>query len=69
MIQCKFLINMKDSERSLDSIADTAKQIQNGTNPMTDLVFNPVTGEFEQRPRGTSNDGDVVNEMAKTGFA
>lgn len=60
---------MTNLERNLDSIADAAKQIQDGTNPMTDLVFNPVTGEFEQRPRGTANDGDVVNEMAKTGFA
>lgn len=60
---------MAYSEQRQDSIAETAKGIQDGTNPMTDLVFNPVTGEFEQRPRGTANDGDVVNEMAKTGFA
>ena len=60
---------MTNSERNLDSIADAAKKIQDGTNPMTDLVFNPVTGEFEQRLRGTANDGDVVNEMAKIGFA
>lgn len=60
---------MAFTEKNQDSIADVAKNIQDGNNPMTDLVFNPVTGEFEQRPRGTASDGDVVNEMAKTGFA
>ena len=60
---------MAYSEQRQDSIAEVAKNIQDGTNPMTDLVFNPVSGEFEQRPRGSANDGDVVNEMAKDGFA
>lgn len=60
---------MANSKPRQDSIADVAKKIQDGKNTMTDLVFNPVTGEFEQHPRGTANDGDVVNEMAKTGFA
>ena len=60
---------MATSEQRQNSIAEVAKEIQDGTNPMTDLVFNPTTGEFEQRPRGTAGDGDVVNEMAKTGFA
>ena len=36
---------------------------------MQDLVFNPVTGEFEQRPRGTHGAGDVVTDMTKDGFA
>jgi hypothetical protein len=60
---------MAYSEQRQDSIAEVAKNIQDGANPMTDLVFNPISGEFEQRPRGSANDGDVVNEMAKTGFA
>lgn len=51
------------------TIADIAKGIQEGKNEFIDLVFNPVTGEFEQRPRGTAGDGDVVVDMAKTGFA
>lgn len=51
------------------TIAQVAKDIQEGKNEFIDLVFNPVTGEFEQRPRGTAGDGDVVVDMAKTGFA
>jgi len=36
---------------------------------MTELVFNPATGEFEQRAQGTSGEGDVVTNMTKDGFA
>lgn len=36
---------------------------------MTELVFNPVTGDFEQRPSGTSGAGEVVTAMTKDGFA
>lgn len=36
---------------------------------MTELVFNPQTGEFEQRPQGTAGAGDVVTDMTKGGFA
>ena len=36
---------------------------------MTELVFNPETGEFEQRPIGTAGEGDVVTDMTKGGFA
>lgn len=36
---------------------------------MTDLVFNPETGEFEQRAQGTAGEGDVVTSMTKGGFA
>ena len=39
-------------------------------NSMKDLVFNPVTGDFEQVPRGTyRGPGDVVTEMTEKGFA
>lgn len=38
---------------------------------MKDLVYNPVTGEFEQVARGESNNsqGTVVTEMTEQGFA
>lgn len=33
------------------------------------LDFNPVTGEFIHRPKGSSAPGDVVTEMTDKGFA
>lgn len=36
---------------------------------MMDLVFNPETGDFEQIPKGTAHEGDVVTDMTKDGFA
>ena len=38
---------------------------------MQELVFNPQTGEFEQRRRGSAApaSGIVVTEMTKEGFA
>lgn len=36
---------------------------------MTELVFNPTTGDFEQKPIGTAGEGDVVTDMTKGGFA
>jgi hypothetical protein len=36
---------------------------------MTELTFNPATGEFEQRPEGSSGPGEVVTTMTKEGFA
>ena len=36
---------------------------------MTELVFNPTTGEFEQKPIGSASAGDVVTDMTKGGFA
>ena len=36
---------------------------------MTELTFNPATGEFEQRPAGSSGPGEVVTTMTKEGFA
>ncbi len=36
---------------------------------MMDLVFNPETGNFEQIPKGTAHEGDVVTDMTKDGFA
>ena len=36
---------------------------------MMDLVFDPVTGDFKQVPKGQQHVGDVVTEMAEKGFA
>lgn len=36
---------------------------------MMDLVFNPETGNFEQIPKGSAHEGDVVTDMTKDGFA
>lgn len=36
---------------------------------MTELAFNPLTGEFEQRPEGSTGTGDVVTKMTEDGFA
>lgn len=36
---------------------------------LCDLGFDPTTGEFVQRPKGTSAPGEVVTEMTKGGFA
>lgn len=56
------------NESRNNSLAEAVKEQQHG-NTMTDLVFNPTTGEFEQRPHGTSGAGDVVTDMTKDGFA
>lgn len=36
---------------------------------MMDLVFDPVSGDFKQVPKGTPHVGDVVTDMATKGFA
>lgn len=36
---------------------------------MMDLVYDEVTGEFKQVPRGESTNGTVVTEMTEQGFA
>lgn len=52
------------------SVAKTVKKIQNKGAAVTDLVFNPVTGEFEEIPHGmVPAVGEVVTEMTKYGFA
>lgn len=39
------------------------------TSTLKDLVFNPETGDFEQVPVGTVNEGDTVTKMTENGFA
>lgn len=59
------------TEFELDKLGESVKsQRQNGGSALTDLVFDPTTGEFKQVPKGTqSGPGDVVTEMTEKGFA
>ena len=49
---------------------EVREQGLNQGSSMKDLVFDPVTGDFRQVPRGSHHgDGDVVTEMTNKGFA
>ena len=49
---------------------EVRKEGLNQGSSMKDLVFDPVTGDFRQVPRGSHHgDGDVVTEMTNKGFA
>ena len=50
---------------------DVRTQGGQGTGTMSELVFNPTTGEFETVAQGTSTHGSemIVTEMTKEGFA
>lgn len=39
------------------------------TSSLKELVFNHETGDFEQVPAGTANEGDTVQKMTIDGFA
>ena len=45
------------------------RQGENQGGTMTQLVYNPDTGEFEQVAKGSAHVGDVVTEMREKGFA
>lgn len=55
----------------LNSLAeDVRTQGYNPTASMKDLVYDPVSGEFKQIRKGTTTDeGEVVTEMTRKGFA
>ena len=55
----------------LNSLAeDVRTQGYNPTASMKDLVYDPVSGEFKQIRRGaTTDEGEVVTEMTRKGFA
>lgn len=57
--------------QELDNLAeDVRDEGLNQGGSMKDLVFDPVTGDFRQVPRGTHHgEGDVVTEMTNKGFA
>jgi len=56
------------NESELTNLAKVVRDTQHG-NQSNELVFNSVTGEFEQRPAGTAGDGEIVTDMTKEGFA
>ena len=50
---------------------DVRTQGGQGTGTMSELVFNPATGEFETVAQGSATSGSnmIVTEMTKEGFA
>lgn len=50
-------------------IAEAVKKVQKGSS-IIDLVFNPVTGDFEELPSGmVPAVGNVVTGISRIGFA
>lgn len=41
----------------------------NQGHSMTDLVFDPITGDFVLVNKGEAHEGDIVTEMTEKGFA
>lgn len=59
-------------EKSLKNLGKEVRtQGGQGTGTMSELVFNPETGEFETIARGEDTEGSeiIVTEMTKEGFA
>ena len=59
------------NEQELTNLAEAVREegLHQGSS-MKDLVYDPVTGDFHQEPRGTHRgEGDVVTEMTDKGFA
>ena len=50
---------------------DVRTQGGQGSGTMSELVFNPATGEFETRAAGSETNGNemIVTEMTREGFA
>ena len=58
--------------QSLEQMGNDVRiQSGQGTGTMSELVFNPATGEFETKPAGSVTSGSEMNvtEMTKEGFA
>ena len=60
-----------NNEQQLNNLAeDVREQGLSQSASMKDLVFDPVTGDFRQVPRGSqTGEGDIVTEMTNKGFA
>ncbi len=58
-----------NTQKDLNELGTMVRQQGYEGTTMMDLVFNPETGDFEQVPKGTTHEGDVVTEMTKDGFA
>ena len=59
------------NEKDLSKLGEEVRKQGYENDTMQDLVFNPVTGEFEQHRHGetTPASGMVVTEMTREGFA
>lgn len=60
-------MNMNEAERFGEEIRRQGRP-ETGRS-MMDLVYDEVTGEFKQVPRGEHANGTVVTEMTEQGFA
>jgi hypothetical protein len=61
---------MNELERELEQFGEQVKAQSHNGSTMMDLVFDPITGDFKQVPKGTkTGPGEVVTEMTKKGFA
>lgn len=56
-------------QQELTKLGETVRKQGYEGSTMMDLVFNPETGDFEQVPKGSAHEGDVVTDMTKDGFA
>ncbi|MBQ3289218.1 MAG: hypothetical protein IJH50_07400 [Kiritimatiellae bacterium] len=63
-------MNQQDLEKLGEEVRKQGYEEETGGS-MQDLVFNPETGEFEQRRHSSTApvSGMVVTEMTKEGFA
>ena len=58
------------NEQEFENFGEQIKeQGKNQGNAMTQLVYNPETGDFEQVARGAGHVGDIVTDMTEKGFA
>ena len=56
-------------QQELSKLGETVRQQGYEGSTLMDLVYNPVKGVFEQIPKGTAHEGDVVTDMTTGGFA
>ena len=67
------MFGKEKKEQKCTQLAETVRNTQYAPSyapaPSMELVFNPVTGEFEQAPAGSATSGEIVTDMTKDGFA
>ena len=57
------------NQQDLEQLGQTVREQGYEGSTLKELVYNPATGDFEQIPKGTAHEGDVVTVMTKEGFA
>ncbi len=59
------------TQQELSNLGEEVRKQGYGKDTMKDLVYNPETGEFEQREHSEAQpeSGIVVTEMTREGFA